>query len=99
MLKLRTDQEKYLSLNQILHNGGIGTWSYNKNFRDNSIGSQFKMCNWNQTKMIIAEIESFTEVLCEDYTSKYYITFTNAIIINQCDISFGKSQCCRKYKD
>jgi hypothetical protein len=98
MLKLRIGNPNTdsLTLNQYYINGGVGSFSYNKNFIENGIGQQFKLCNWIQTKMIIAEIVSFTEITDKFFNKKYYITFNNAIIINRCDINF-ESQCSRKY--
>ena len=95
LLRIGKPNSNSLSLNQYLHNGGVGAWKYDKNKIINF--TKLKICNWNQTKMIIADIVDFTETLDPiTFNKKYYIKFNNAIIINQCDISFN-GQCARKY--
>ena len=93
-LRIGKPNSDSLTLNQYYQNEGVGLWSYDKNLMNNK--RRVKICNWNQTKMIIADIESFTPVLCHDFTTKYYIKFNNAIITNVCDINFN-GQCSRKY--
>ena len=85
-----------LTIEQYCKNKGIGGWSYD--LKKHKHLTKIVLCNWKQTKMIQADIESFTEMTDpKTFLKKYYINFKNTSVHYYCDHKFN-SQTSRIYK-